>query len=1050
MMIKNIIHSIFIYLLTTTLVLAQTASILPQGKTQFTDQNGKPLTSGTVDFYVPTTTTRKTTWQDSGETIPNSNPVVLDGSGRAIIWGDGTYRQVVKDRNGNLIWDAITSSIGSGGGGGGSTVGDGDAVGTIKPYSGITPPDQYQFTYGQALSRTTYVALFSAITKITSVTCVGGSPTLTNISDTSYLPIGGTLESICVSGAPTIISKTTNSVTLSANATISTSTTATFFPYGNGDGVNTFNVPDLRGYVLAGRNNMGGVSSSTLNSTYFSSNANNVPNAINAKGGNQSLTLLNANLPQHTHTSPTLTDPGHSHSYNTLGSPSRQDGTQVLSVITSTSGATTSVNTTGITLSASTGVNASGTSTPLSLLQPTVTMNYIIKVTPDSASSSVTVVQSLGGMSGVITCSTIILCAGNDISVNLNNLLFTQNGANAVARSYQNKLTESFSVKDFGALGDGTTDDTTSINNTILAAISAGGKEVRFPASTGCYLTSSTLSIDLSAITTRFQGKLHLTGDGQSRSCIQNNSGGTIIKYLGNVSSLESDFIVKGLRIIGNSTVGSIGLQVQKAAYFSMSDVAIEILDLGFDATDVDQSLFINSQIRFNVGGMRFNPASSVTSANSMTFVSMTVANNSIYGVQAVNPNAWAWYGGSIQYNGTTACGGTPANCYGIILSDAGDGYGNILFSGMAFEGNGGQADLWSVQNSNKVNLTLNNVSFARTAGFAGIGFGVNQVLISGSALDTNYRIINSNFYGYAPYVASAGRPAIVNSNTNARLEIDGLTKFWSNTEAPSTSTIYTGYTGSRTGSITFQGVTSGTGALSTDATTTNLSWKGSPFTAIAFTAPATGITTWLATPSSANLRGALTDETGTGLAYFQGGDIGTPSAGVGTNLTALNASNLGSGTVAAARMPALTGDCTSTVGTIATTCTKSQGNAISQMSINLGSISFNTTNTDTTITVPTGPNNAFTLTAVNIYNCTAAITTATFQVWTAAGGTGNSLTALTTGTNTAQGPNVAASVQTLSPTFTGWLNQASIFFRNVVPQGSAVTCSVSARVNYL
>lgn len=46
------------------------------------------------------------------------------------------------------------------------------------------------------------------------------------------------------------------------------------------------------------------------------------------------------------------------------------------------------------------------------------------------------------------------------------------------------------------------------------------------------------------------------------------------------------------------------------------------------------------------------------------------------------------------------------------------------------------------------------------------------------------------------------------------------------------------------------------------------------------------GCITWLTTPSSANLRGCVTDETGTGLAYFQGGDIGTPSAGVGTNFT--------------------------------------------------------------------------------------------------------------------------------------------------------------------
>jgi len=39
---------------------------------------------------------------------------------------------------------------------------------------------------------------------------------------------------------------------------------------------------------------------------------------------------------------------------------------------------------------------------------------------------------------------------------------------------------------------------------------------------------------------------------------------------------------------------------------------------------------------------------------------------------------------------------------------------------------------------------------------------------------------------------------------------------------------------------------------------------------------------------NSAGLRGALSDETGTGAAYFQGGDLGTPTAGVLTNATGL------------------------------------------------------------------------------------------------------------------------------------------------------------------
>lgn len=48
------------------------------------------------------------------------------------------------------------------------------------------------------------------------------------------------------------------------------------------------------------------------------------------------------------------------------------------------------------------------------------------------------------------------------------------------------------------------------------------------------------------------------------------------------------------------------------------------------------------------------------------------------------------------------------------------------------------------------------------------------------------------------------------------------------------------------------------------------------------------GVGSFLQTPSSANLATALTDESGTGAAYFQGGDLGTPSAGILTNATGL------------------------------------------------------------------------------------------------------------------------------------------------------------------
>jgi len=84
------------------------ALTLPPGKTQFLDAAGNPLVGGYVFHYIPATSTPKTTYQDIDATIPNTNPVVLDAAGEAVIFGDGAYRQVVTDALGNQIWDEVT------------------------------------------------------------------------------------------------------------------------------------------------------------------------------------------------------------------------------------------------------------------------------------------------------------------------------------------------------------------------------------------------------------------------------------------------------------------------------------------------------------------------------------------------------------------------------------------------------------------------------------------------------------------------------------------------------------------------------------------------------------------------------------------------------------------------------------------------------------------------------------------------------------------------------------------------------------------------------
>lgn len=109
---KKVMAIILLFLLFVNPVFAQSASLLPNGEQQFIDENGDPYAGGFVYFYVPNTDTPKDTWQDPDQDTLNTNPVELDSAGRAIIYGSGQYRQLLKDVDGNTIWDQLTSSTG--------------------------------------------------------------------------------------------------------------------------------------------------------------------------------------------------------------------------------------------------------------------------------------------------------------------------------------------------------------------------------------------------------------------------------------------------------------------------------------------------------------------------------------------------------------------------------------------------------------------------------------------------------------------------------------------------------------------------------------------------------------------------------------------------------------------------------------------------------------------------------------------------------------------------------------------------------------------------
>lgn len=124
------------------------ASLLPNGEQVFLDDNGVPLALGTVQFYVPLTSTPKDTWQDAAMGVLNTNPVTLDAAGRAIIYGAGAYRQVVKDALGNLIWDQETSEPTSDFIWGGISAGTANAQTLVAPAFSSEPGQTITFVAG--------------------------------------------------------------------------------------------------------------------------------------------------------------------------------------------------------------------------------------------------------------------------------------------------------------------------------------------------------------------------------------------------------------------------------------------------------------------------------------------------------------------------------------------------------------------------------------------------------------------------------------------------------------------------------------------------------------------------------------------------------------------------------------------------------------------------------------------------------------------------------------------------------------------------------------
>jgi microcystin-dependent protein len=144
--------------------------------------------------------------------------------------------------------------------------------------------------------------------------------------------------------------------------------------YGIGDGSTTFNIPDLRGRIVAGKDDMGGSAASRLSGASITTGG---ATTLGGSGGAETKTLVTANLPAYT--------PSGSVSQASGTVPVQGGGNTGGSIVTTGAGYGTNTGgaaTLPLTLSSQTftGTPQGGTSTAFPLLPPTLIANKLLRI----------------------------------------------------------------------------------------------------------------------------------------------------------------------------------------------------------------------------------------------------------------------------------------------------------------------------------------------------------------------------------------------------------------------------------------------------------------------------------------------------------------------------------------------------------------------------------------------------------------------------------------------------------------------------------------------
>jgi hypothetical protein len=332
-------------------------------------------------------------------------------------------------------------------------------------------------------------------------------------------------------------------------------------------------------------------------------------------------------------------------------------------------------------------------------------------------------------------------------------------GTGAVATTVQAKLRQYISVMDFGATGNGITDDTTAINVTVSAVVAAGGGTVFFPP--GTYLISSTISQETGA------NKINFVGSGAGTTTIKTSS-----VALTNMFVIRncSNFNIRDLTIDPNNspsanTAPYFPLYIFNCTYFNINNV--EVIHYNYQGMTIADSQYFkvqncklsrDTQLVKETYALHISAQLAVQPNNALisgnTFINAGLFFDGSYSEISNNIANGSCYGGGIVISTTSAVGGTAPQQ-------------NIVTGNLCYNGTGVDFSTVAVQGleiGSKYTVISNNVCY----GNAGQGL---SFFGEGSTV-TNNVCFNNGVAVYQPLTRAGITAAYASAALNASFSV--------------------------------------------------------------------------------------------------------------------------------------------------------------------------------------------------------------------------------------------------------------------------------------